>query len=341
MTTAEAAVRRPKRRPGRYVLQRVNERVFPDPAALAETIARVTAHQHRSLRRARCSDAGRRALTVVETVDARPLHVDDHGRYWRASVHIDGATTLRHPGSPAIAAQVAAVAAGFLVQLDDLPGPPIADAIPGFRDFRRRQVALDDAVSADAWGRRADCGREIDVLRRHGSLVDELEAACERGLLPRRTVHNDAKTDNVLVDDATGEGLCMVDLDTVAVGTVLFDVGELVRTAATTGAEDDAETPPVLRHRHLEAVFGSYLATAGHVLAANEVALFALAGPLMTYEAALRFLTDHLDGDVYFRTARPGHNLDRARAQLRLLDALVGAREQMAEMVGRAVGHEP
>ncbi|HWC09654.1 MAG TPA: phosphotransferase [Acidimicrobiales bacterium] len=326
----------PETGPVRYVLQRVNSAVLPDPATVAETVARVAAHQHRVLARAGCADAHRRALTVVEADDGRPFHLDAEGRHWRAFLHIGGARSHRRVESPALAAEVARVAARFLVEVAELPGRPPPEAIPGFRDFRARQAMLEEVAAADARGRRAECGAELDALRSLGFLVDELERAREAGLLPERVVHNDAKADNVLVDEVTGEGLCMVDLDTVASGTVLFDVGDLVRSATTTVAEDDADAPTVVRRDHLQAVVSAYLTTAGPLLGPGERALLPLAGPLMTYEAALRFLADHLAGDAYFRVARPGQNLDRARAQLRLLHALVDAREATAELVAGA-----
>ena len=329
-----ATGREPRRT--RYVLQRVNSAVFPDPAALAEAVARVTAHQHGVLARAGCADPDRRALTVVEAVDGRPFHVDHQGRHWRAFVHVPGARSHRRVGTPALAAEVARVAARFLVEMADLPGGPPAEAIPGFRDFRARQAALEEVAAADRWGRLSRCGAELGAVRAHGSLVDELEHARTAGLLPGRVVHNDAKADNVLVDDVTGEGLCMVDLDTVASGTVLFDVGDLVRSTTTTVAEDDAGAAVDVRGDHLEAVLSAYLGTAGPLLTSDERALLPLAGPLMTYEAALRFLADHLAGDVYFRVTHPGQNLERARSQLRLLDALVARREETAELVAGA-----
>jgi aminoglycoside phosphotransferase (APT) family kinase protein len=323
-------------RRARYVLQRVNRAVFPDPAALSEAVARVTAHQHRVLARAGCTDPHRRALTVVEAIDGRPFHVDGEGGHWRAFLHVPDARSHRRVGSPALAAEVAGVAARFLIELADLPGGPPPEAIPGFRDFQARQTAIEEAAAADPHGRRRGCDAELEAVRAHGSLVDELERAQEAGLLPERVVHNDAKADNVLVDEVTGEGLCMVDLDTVASGTVLFDVGDLVRSATTPVAEDDPAAPVAIRGDHLEAVLSAYLATAGPLLTPDERALLPLAGPLMTYEAALRFLSDHLAGDVYYGLTRPGQNLDRARAQLRLLDALVASREQTAELVARA-----
>ena len=319
----------------RYLLQRLNGSVFPDPALVAETVARVTGHQHRLLAEAGCADPHRRALTVVEAVDGRPFHVDAEGEHWRVFLYVAGARSHRRVDDPALAAEVARVAARFLTEVVDLPGGPPPEAIPGFRDFRARQATLEEVAAEDPQGRLSRCRAELDAVRASGFLVDELEQAREAGLLPERVVHNDAKADNVLVDEVSGEGLCMVDLDTVASGTVLFDVGDLVRSATTTAGEEDTGGPVDVRREHLQAVLDAYLGTAGLLLTEDERALLPLAGPLMTYEAGLRFLSDHLAGDVYYRVERPGQNLDRARGQLRLLDALLRVREQTAEMVDR------
>ncbi|MFN2608071.1 MAG: phosphotransferase [Acidimicrobiales bacterium] len=319
----------------RTVVQRLNGAVFPDPMLVAATAARVATHQHGRLAAARCPDAPRRALTVLAAHDGRPFVMDGDGACWRGFLYVEGAASLAPVRSPAGAAQAAGVAARFLDELSDLGGPPITEAIPGFRDFRGRLAALDAVAGADPVGRGAGCGAAVEAVRAAATVVDEVDAARATGHLPERTVHNDAKADNVLADEATGEGLCMVDLDTVAPGTVLADVGDLVRSTVAAVDEDDPEPPVALRGDHLEAVLGAYLDGAGHLLVPTEVALLPLAGPLMAWEAATRFLTDHLAGDVYFAVDRPGHNLDRARAQLRLLDALVVARPATADLVGR------
>jgi Ser/Thr protein kinase RdoA (MazF antagonist) len=155
--------------------------------------------------------------------------------------------------------------------------------------------------------------------------------------IPRRVVHNDCKINNVLMDDATGEGLCVIDLDTVMEGTVLYDFGDLVRTAACPSPEDEVE---LARMRIDPDLFRSlaegYLAGAGRLLTEEELALLPLAGPLMALETGVRFLTDHLSGDPYFRVHREGHNLDRARAQLRLVELLLQEVEAARRLIARA-----
>ena len=222
----------------------------------------------------------------------------------------------------------------FLVEVQDLDGPPLQEPIPGFKDFRRRRDAFEASVDEDAYARGVTCEDEIAAVRAHHRLVDDLVAAQADGRLAPRIVHNDAKAANVLLDEATGEAVGVIDLDTVAPGTVLFDLGDLLRSATVTAPEDAADLSGLaVRDNLLAACLDGYLAEAGLLLTDDERALIPLAGPLMAYESALRFLTDHLAGDTYFQIDRPRHNLDRARAQLRVLEALDQAGNRVAELV--------
>jgi aminoglycoside phosphotransferase (APT) family kinase protein len=297
----------------RHVHQRVNAHVFPDPTAVTENVARVAAHL-------RGAGVPAPALAVAE--DGRPYVVAADSSVWRSYPYLEAARCYRRFPSPAIA-ETAAVALGRLVGvLTTLPGPPPSEAIPGFHDFDRRLAAFDAVLVADRCSRASGCRPEIEAVR-----------AASHHLPPERMVHNDAKAANVLIDDATGAVAAILDLDTVAPGTVLFDFGDLVRSGAP-AEEVDGDTPD-LRLPVLEALVAGYLVGARGLLTEGEVALLGLAGPLMAYEAALRYLTDHLDGDRYFRTARPGHNLSRAGLQLSLLRDLLQARPAVEAAVGR------
>jgi Ser/Thr protein kinase RdoA (MazF antagonist) len=235
------------------------------------------------------------------------------------------------------AAEVGRALGDFLVGVRRLPGPPLREPIHGFKDFARRREDFEFVVEVDAYDRVATCQPEIEAVRSRHRLVDRLVDAIERGQLPERTVHNDAKADNVLLDDATGEALCVIDLDTVAPGTVLYDVGDLLRSATVTSSEDATDLSGLaVRDDLLVAALAGYLRGAAGELSAGELELLPLAGPLMAYENALRFLTDHMVGDTYYRITRPRQNLDRARGQLRVLEALWSARERVSDLVGPA-----
>jgi len=175
----------------------------------------------------------------------------------------------------------------------------------------------------DERGRAGACGADVDAVLAHAGIAERVATARLDGRLPERTVHNDTKADNLLFDDATGEALCLVDLDTVGPGTVLFDVGDLVRSGAVRGREDAEPDALTIDEAVAGAVLDGYAAAGAGFLTAGELDHLALAGPLMALEAAARFLTDHLQGDVYFRIDGPGHNLRRARNQLRVLELLL------------------
>ena len=325
---------------GRYddfVLQRLNDRVFGDCVRMMDNLVRVVTHLRKRASKRRLPDADRRVLSPMRAPGGGVLFYDEEGGAWRAFRRVDRAVTHEVATTPDLAFQLGRALGRFFEDVQDLPGSTLPEPIPGFKDFVRRQHDFELVVEADPYDRAANVKAEIAALRRHHQLVDYLVRAQRRGLLPKRVVHNDAKANNVLVDVATGEALCVIDLDTVGSGTVLFDVGDLLRTATVTASEDSTEGADVaVRDDLLQGALTGYLREAGLALSADELSLLPLAGPLMAYEYALRFLTDHLVGDVYFRVDRPRQNLDRTRRQLRVLEALTSAQDRVAELVQRA-----
>ncbi len=310
----------------RHVHQRVNAHVFPDPTGVTEKVDRVARHLRH---------AGVPAPGLAAGPGGRPYMVGDNGAVWRSYPYVEGARCYRRFPSPAVAEAAASGLGRLVAALATLPGPPPEEAIPGFHDFDRRLAAFEAALVADRCSRAARCRAEIDAVRGASDRVPrELSSALAAGRLPERVVHNDGKAANVLIDDVTGGVAAILDLDTVASGTVLFDFGDLVRSGAPT-EEEEGDVPDV-RLPVLESLVAGYLTGGGAVLTDGETGLFGLAGPLMAYEAALRFLTDHLDGDRYFRAERPGHNLARARFQLGLLRALLEVRPAVEAAVDRA-----
>ncbi len=307
-------------RPVRVVLQRLNTVVFTEPDRMADNVARVAAHLD-----------GREAPTAVPAIGGGPVAVDAGGGLWRAWRYVEGRTTGRFE-DPGQARAAAGAVARLAARLDDLPGPPLVEPIAGFHDFSRRVAAFETEVADDRAGRACSCGAEIDGVRRAASLAAELDVARDAGLLPERLVHNDAKAGNIVFDEAGRRVRAVLDLDTVAPGTVLFDVGDLIRSGAATGPEDSARVAELDVDLDVAlAIADGYRRAVPGLLTDGERSLLPLAGPLMAFEAAMRFLTDHLAGDVYFRVASPGHNLARARNQLRLVERLVAIRPRLAE----------
>ena len=318
-------------RPVRYVVQRINGAVFPDPAALSANLAVVTGHLLRALRARGVADAERRCLGVVATPDGRTLHRDADGACWRAFPFLEHTRSYDVPRSPAQAREAARAFGGFLADLADLSPASLRETLPGFHDLPRRVAALDAAVARDAAGRRAAVAAESEEAagRAHRILGD-----ADPDRLPVRVVHNDCKLNNLLFDAGGDEALCVVDLDTVMPGSALFDFGELVRTAACPAAEDERDLSRVRFDLALfRALAEGFVAGARGALVEEEVRALVHAGPRMALENAVRFLTDHLDGDRYFRVARPDHNLDRARAQLRLVSCMMEAQDAARDAI--------
>jgi Ser/Thr protein kinase RdoA (MazF antagonist) len=310
--------------PRRYLFQRLNTRVFRDPVGLCDNAVRISDHLNRKLAERDVRDRGRRCLAVIRTRDGRPLCIDDEGLYWRAFHFIEGVRTCDTVEEPAQAYQAARCFGEFAADLVDLPGPPLAVTIPDFHDLAKRFGQLRDAARADSRGRAAAVGAEIESASRWYGRLERALAEASFSALPRRLVHNDCKLNNVLLDAETGEGLCVIDLDTVMDGSVLCDFGELVRSGTCRSPEDERDLASMAFDLELFAALAAgYLAGAADLLTRAERRILPLAGPALTLENALRFLADHLSGDVYFRIHREGHNLDRARAQLRLLELMM------------------
>lgn len=308
--------------PMRYILQRINHRVFRNPSAVMENISRVTAHLFQKLEESQIDQISRRTLTLVPTRDGRNWDIDGEGNHWRCYLFIERATAFDQVETVTQAFQAARAFGAFQGLLADLPPPRLRETIPNFHHTRSRFDALVQAIAADS-AQRADAVREdIEFCLRRERLVDVLINLQAQGILPERVTHNDTKLDNVLMDDTTGEGICVIDLDTVMPGLVLYDFGDLCRTGTRPTAEDECDLSRVhMRHDMFEALVRGYLATAGAFLNEAEVDLLGFSAKLITFEVGLRFLTDYLEGDKYFKTHRPEHNLDRARVQFKMVDS--------------------
>lgn len=313
--------------PERIVLQRLNGVVFRDLEALERNRARITAHlQHRA------GALGKRPIVaaIVPTRSGAAMHFDETGAAWRAARFVEGSRPL---GPDATIDELRGAARAFAEltrDLDDLPPPELSETIPRFHDFSFRRAGLTSAVATDRAGRACEAGALLADTERLSERLERALTTAGADALPARVVHNDAKLDNVLVDSTTGAVACIVDLDTVMAGTVLSDFGELTRTAATTRPEDEPDVTKIeLDHERFAALAHGYLAGAAPFLHPSERGCLALAGPLLTMENAVRFLTDHLEGDVYYRVHRPDHNAARARAQLRRAELML---DQLPEL---------
>jgi Ser/Thr protein kinase RdoA (MazF antagonist) len=278
-------------------------------------------------------------LRVLRARDGRPWHVDDEGRVWRGFPFLEGTVSHERPAHAGQALEAARAFGRFAAGLADLPPPRLRTTIPGFHDLAGRRAALEAAAAADPLGRAGALARELDAARAAGEAI---AAHVDESALPRRVVHNDCKLNNLLFDAERDEALCVVDLDTVMEGALSHDFGELARTATNPRPEDEPDPDTVRVELDLhEALARGYLEGAAPLLTAAELAALPFAGARMAFENAIRFLTDYLQGDVYFRIVRPSHNLDRHRSQLRLAERLLAARAETArhvEEAARALG---
>ncbi|HEY8154764.1 MAG TPA: phosphotransferase [Myxococcota bacterium] len=323
----------------RYVHQRISTRVFPDPVRVMDNVARVTAHLRAALARRGAPDLERRVLTLVPARDGAPLWFAPDGSVWRTFRMIEGAVTRETIAGPAQAYQAARAFAEFAGALADLPAPPLAVTIPGFHDLGRRFADFEAAVAGDPARRVHEVEREIAATRAAYAEVRRLLAAADPGAAPRRVMHHDCKLNNLLLDAETGEALCVIDLDTVMEGSVLSDFGELVRTAASRSPEDETRLETIAFDLALfEALAKGYAAGAAGWLGEPESRLLPLAGPTLALMNAIRFLSDFLMGDVYFRVHREGHNLDRHRAQRRLAERMLERLPEARRIVAAALG---
>ncbi len=320
--------------PVRYIIQRINHHVFKQPQLVMQNIERVTTHIANQLEDAGAEEPDRKVLTLIPCRDGKMWHVDAVGNHWRAYIYIERASAHSHVDRPAQAEEAARAFGNFQAFLTDLPGGRLADTIPNFHHTRSRYDALMKAAAADRAGRAASVRAELDFCREREWMVDVLLDLMARSQLPERVTHNDTKINNVMIDDETGRGICVMDLDTVMPGTVLYDFGDLVRTTAISTAEDEPDPSKTqFRLPMFEALVTGYLDGAGSFLEPAEIDNLAFSGALITLETGLRFLTDHLEGDHYFKIHRPGHNLDRFRVQAALVRSMEAQMDAMKKIV--------
>ena len=314
----------------RHLLQQINTYVFPDPAGLMNNIAGVTAWLHRRVR-------ARETLTVIPTLDGQLFHTDEQGLAWRCYRFIEGATAYQKIEKDSDFDTCGESFGRFQELLADYPAARLRETIPHFHDTPYRYAALHRAMEQDPLGRAASVREELAFALEREKTADALTAAMDTGRLPRRVTHNDTKLNNILIDDATGKGLCVIDLDTVMPGAVAFDFGDCIRFGASTAAEDETDLSRVALDLHLFEVFTKgYLRSAAPFLIPAEIDSLPVGARLMTLECGVRFLTDYLEGDVYFRIHRPQHNLDRCRTQFRLVADMENKEAEMRRIVREA-----
>ena len=320
--------------PLRFIHQRINGHVFRDPVALMDNIERVTGHALQRLIEQGHPEARRRTLTTIPSIEGRPYAFDPDGGCWRTYPFIEGARGYDRIDHEHQAESAARAFGEFQKLAAGLPGGRLHETIPDFHDTPKRLAALTQAASAADACRRELAAAEIEFALGHDDEVGRITHAIADGTVPERVTHNDTKLNNVLLDEATMEGVCVIDLDTTLPGSVLYDFGDMVRTMCPTTREDQPDLSAIdLRLDRFSAVLRGYLGAASDFLVPAEIELLAFSGKLITLECGIRFLTDFLEGDRYFKTTRPRQNLDRCRAQFALVWAIGKRLSAMEDLV--------
>jgi aminoglycoside phosphotransferase (APT) family kinase protein len=257
--------------PVRCIIQRINHTIFKDVPALMDNIGRTIRHVRQTLHAQHAAEIGRRTLTLIPTVDNRDYLLDENGLYWRAYRFIENARSYDVIANTQQAFAAAQAFGRFQACLADIPPPRLHDTIPNFHNTRARFRALTAAVDADARNRAAQAQEAIRFALQRESMADMLLDLQAEGALPERVTHNDTKLNNVLIEDATGEGICVIDLDTVMPGLAPYDFGDMVRTATNTGTEDERDLSKVTSDLALfETLVRGYLDSAGAMLVPKE-----------------------------------------------------------------------
>ncbi|MBQ6885795.1 MAG: aminoglycoside phosphotransferase family protein [Clostridia bacterium] len=295
------------------LMQKISTVAFKKPDELMENIVGVT-----TFLRDKVDEDG--TLTVIPTLDGKNFYVDEWNNYWRVYKFIDNATAYQQIENDNDFYTCGLAFGEFQQMLAEYPAEKLHETIVNFHNTPSRFADFKKALAEDKMGRAKDVQPEIDFVLAHECKADAITSKLESGEIPYRVTHNDTKLNNILIDDATGKAKCVIDLDTVMPGAAAYDFGDSIRFGASTGAEDETDLSKISVDVHLFEVFAKgYLSTANKFLTPAEKDSLVTGAYLMTLECGVRFLTDYLNGDVYFKIHREHHNLDRCRTQFKLV----------------------
>ena len=326
-------LRRDDESEGRVILQRMNTSVFVEPEKLMENILNVTSYLRKVIIE-QGGDPERETLNVIKTKDDLPYYIDAEGNYWRCYVFIEGAKTYDKVESLDDFYQSAVSFGNFQKMLADYPAETLHETIKGFHDTKARFETFKKVVAEDVCGRAASAQKEIDFVLAHEDVANVFGELLEKGEIPLRVTHNDTKLNNIMIDDETRKGICVIDLDTVMPGLAMHDFGDSIRFGASTAAEDETDLSKVSCDMELfELYTKGYIEGCGGKLTKKEIELMPMGAKVMTFECGMRFLTDYLQGDTYFKIHREGHNLDRCRTQFKLVEDMERKWYTMEEIV--------
>jgi Ser/Thr protein kinase RdoA (MazF antagonist) len=321
-----------------YILQRLNNNIFKNIPELQDNIERVTTHIKNKLRSIPGSDIKRESLSLIPAMDGKSWIKDDAGNYWRMYIFISRHVSYNIVTNPAQAYEGGKAIGRFQAMLADMTGKPLFETIPDFHNIEKRLETFRGKINEDPAGRVSAVLREIDEFLMRADKMKVILQLGREGKIPLRITHNDTKFNNILLDE-NDKALCVIDLDTVMPGYIHYDFGDAIRTAANLGSEDEKDPENVRMGIDLfKAYADGYLKQTKTTFNEIEIEYLPFAPQLITYTIALRFLTDYIDGDHYFKIHHEQHNIQRARAQLALLRSMEEQYDKMKEIIMKLAG---
>ena len=321
---------------GKRLLQKINTNVFKQPVELMENIVNVTDFLRKKIAN-EGGDVTRETLKVFLTKDGKKYYLDSEGGYWRFYNFVEDAFSYDAIESDELFYRAGAAFGKFQSQLADFPIESLYETIPDFHHTYKRFLNLKKAEENNFANRKDEVAEELAFAFARENDTKIVVDLIEKGEIPVRVTHNDTKLNNIMFDSNTKNPICVVDLDTVMPGSALYDFGDAIRFGASTGAEDEKDLSKISIDLNLyEKYVNGFLSTAGKSLNKTEIEYLPFSAKLLTFECGMRFLTDYLDGDVYFGTAYPEHNLDRCRTQFKLVADMEAKFEEMKKITENA-----
>lgn len=319
----------------RYILQRINDSVFKEPAKLMENIDGITKHLRNKIVLSN-GNTERETLNIIPTKNGESFLITEEGDYWRGYVFIEDARTYDVVENQKHFYNAGNAFGKFQKLLSDFPAERLFETIPNFHDTKKRYATFIEAVNNDVVKRAESVKNEINFVKKREKDASVLVDLLKIGQLPLRVTHNDTKFNNVMIDDKTGEGVCVIDLDTVMPGLSLYDFGDSIRSGTNPAAEDEKDLSKVWMNIELfECFTHGFLDYAKDLLTPVELKYLPFAAKIMTFECGMRFLTDYLNGDTYFKVHREGHNLDRCRTQFKMVADIEDKLDLMKKIVDK------
>ena len=317
----------------KYILQRINTTIFTDPDGVMRNICAVTTHIKKKLIDQN-RNPERETLTVIFTKDGKNYYRDDDGNCYRLYKFIDGAVSYDKVDSTEILESAAKAFGEFQSMLSDFPADTLHESIKDFHNTPKRFATLKKAIADNKAGRVDEVKDEVSFALSFENEIDKVTKGISDGSIPLRVTHNDTKINNVLIDPLTKKGVAVIDLDTVMPGSLLYDFGDGLRTGGAMAAEDETDLSKVgLNVELFESYVKGFLSGIGDRICQKELELLPYSVFLLTYECGIRFLTDYLEGDTYFKIHRPKHNLDRARAQFAMCRDIISKYDALNNII--------